>query len=392
MAAVNNVSHPTRWQVRSPDAVAAAAVVDRRAARWRGLQVLWRRSTLKRVRICRRRRSAGAEVEVVVNAGTAHYRGVQTCGSVWVCPMCSARILATRATEVESALVRHLAGWVRPNGLRAARGSARFVTLTVPHDAGDDLAALWDTISDGFARVLGGRGWMADRERYAVKGTIRATEVTHGANGWHPHLHVLVLSHAVLTEDEWQALVRSMGARWRSAVVAAGWRRPLGTIGVHNSAVSLRAAKDLARYVCKVEDEAKVTRSLGNEMTRHDLKVGRRKGRGPFSILADAIATGDVDDLELWQEWERVSKGRRGLCWSKGLKAALAVDEVSDAAAAAAEVGGDAVMVVPSCDWALVVGTMGAPVGLLAAVEAEGEQGGREFISALWAAAVPLVA
>jgi hypothetical protein len=64
-------------------------------------------------------------------------------------------------------------------------------------------------------------------------------------------------------------------------------------------------------------------------------KRGRGKqSRTPWQILQDFQETGDLDDWDLWAEFEQASKGRRALVWSPGLKAQVGVDEVSDEAIA----------------------------------------------------------
>ena len=37
------------------------------------------------------------------NSGIAHYAGLTTCGSIWACPVCSAKIRNTRALEISAA-------------------------------------------------------------------------------------------------------------------------------------------------------------------------------------------------------------------------------------------------------------------------------------------------
>ena len=78
--------------------------------------------------------SVGADglVAITSNAGVCHYAGLATCGSIWACPVCSAKIRNTRAEEISAAAARwDLAG-----------NSVYMITLTAPHDLGMKLSAL----------------------------------------------------------------------------------------------------------------------------------------------------------------------------------------------------------------------------------------------------------
>jgi len=48
-------------------------------------------------------------------------------------------------------------------------------------------------IRNAWRRTTTGRAGKDFRKLLGIKGTIRALEVTHGQNGFHPHLHVLLL-------------------------------------------------------------------------------------------------------------------------------------------------------------------------------------------------------
>ncbi|MBF9263165.1 replication protein, partial [Acinetobacter baumannii] len=64
--------------------------------------------------------------------GMASYTYLQYCGSVWVCPDCSYKI----SQELKKDLAEAMKGCV-DKGLHVA-----MLTLTVPHNLGDDLRAL----------------------------------------------------------------------------------------------------------------------------------------------------------------------------------------------------------------------------------------------------------
>ena len=332
---------------------------QRRRWRYAARDLLWSFSSLKSLRACGRTKiDTGAPVAVALGDGVAHFRNVQRCASVHACPVCSAKIRAARAGEIDAGVT----AW------RQAGHGAEFLTLTLPHDVGDRLAELVDAVADSWRRTTGqARGWKEERELFGIVGTIRVLEVTHGLNGWHPHLHVLLLTEAELDDVERRILLAGIEARWGQAVVRHGYRAPAPGVGVTMTPV--RSSETMARYMSKVMDEAGRERSVGMELARGDLKAGRRKGRNPFEILADVLEDGDVDDLALWGEYERATKGRRVLTWSKGLKELLDVDDVTDEELVDEEAGGEVVIVLDEIHWRRLKATRGGMGRLLELVE-----------------------
>ena len=304
--------------------------------------------------------------------GVAHYTGLQLCGSIHACPVCAARIREERAQEIERGLLAHL----------SREGGAEFLTLTVPHQVGDRLQPLLKAVAKAFRRVLGGRGWVADRSRYGIVGTIRALEVTHGANSFHPHLHVLLLTERPLSDQERTDLRSALFGRWASAVVSAGYATPLPGLCPMDP---VRCAEDVAGYLAKLVVEAdNQTRKLGAEMARSDLKQGRRAGRTPFQVLGDFASTGDCADLDIWREWEQGSRGHQAITWSRGLKASLGVAERTDEEIAEEEIGGEDVLTIRPEEWHAITATPGASVRVLELVEQAGPVAALEYIQTVY--------
>ena len=263
--------------------------------------------------------------------GTSHISGVETCGSIWSCPVCAAKIRNHRSDEVSQGLAGHI----------ERGGGAVLVTLTLPHAAGDALQKTIGLVSDGFRSVNAGRGYADDRTAFGIIGHIRAFEVTHGDNGWHPHLHVIVALQRPATRDAADALQARWQVRWDRWLRRKGWRASVDGIGVRVDRVR-RDGAAVGAYIAKLQEGEKFSRSVGNEVARADLKGGRQGGRVPFEILADFGSDGGAEDLALWQEYQLATKGRSAIRWSKGLRKALldVEEELTDEEIAAAEVGG----------------------------------------------------
>ncbi|RGC64992.1 Replication protein [Micromonospora sp. MW-13] len=271
--------------------------------------------------------------------GGAHMSGHETCSSVWSCPVCAASIRSHRADEITRGLAEHLRRPTRDerrsgrkkSGLPAQKGGAVLVTLTLPHQAADALARTVELVSEAFRFVQRGRAYAGERDRYGILGHIRAFEVTHGEHGWHPHLHLILVTAARLTDEECRELEAAWLARWNRFLAREGWPAASAAHGVRFDLVR-RDSAAVAVYVTKLQegaDKGKPARrsNVGNEVTRSDLKGGRRGSRVPFEILADFGSDGSAEDLALWHEYQLATKGRSAIRWSRGLRALLLPDE-----------------------------------------------------------------
>lgn len=323
---------------------------SRRAERFRVQRILWRHSSLKRVRLCGWAQNGTTDgfVGVRINTNgtrTAGFSGLQTCGSVHACPTCNAKIAAGRADDLAAAVNRwHERG-----------GSVVLVTLTMRHRHDQRLSDLWEALSYAWSKATSGRGWATDVAAHGsyVAGKTRipwarAVEATHGANGWHLHVHALVFLAGEVDAD---ALGASMFQRWRDALMRKGLDAPVSHLGGLDVTHVGSASEAVGRYLAK-STWAHDAAGAGWEVAGGAMKDGRRGNRAPFAILRSFVETGDLDALDLWREWERASKGRRQLTWSRGLRDLLVLgSEASDEELAAAELDGETVALIDADSW-----------------------------------------
>jgi hypothetical protein len=327
---------------------------QRRHVRRAQRSVLWEKSRLERVRKCGR--VPVDQVTVRSNAGVAHFTGLATCGSIWACPVCSAKVRNGRAAEIsEGAASWHLAG-----------NTVLMVTLTFPHDMGMRLAKLLPLVADGFRSLISGRPWLRTRDQLGIVGTIRAVEVTHGDNGWHPHAQTLFFMEGDSDAERIVALILYLRDRWATWITGQGYRTPHATIGVDVQVCA--SAAEAGLYIAKTQDG----RSVGNEMARGDMKSGRHGSRTPFEILDDFRWTGDTEHLALWHEYEAATKGHQAITWSPRLRGRLKVAERTDEEIAAEEVGGEDIAVIPPRVWERIVAIPGLDGAVLDAAETGG--------------------
>ena len=110
----------------------------------------------KRVTRCGRVPTGQGNPKVSRTDGQAYMAGLQTCGSVWCCVACSFKVRVKRSVEISLAVKRHL----------DAGGGVLHVVVTMPHRSGELLDDLWAMLSDCWAYVTSGGGWVSFRERH----------------------------------------------------------------------------------------------------------------------------------------------------------------------------------------------------------------------------------
>lgn len=290
-----------------------------RLIRWQRQSMAARIMSKERVAKCYRVRVKPV-VEVLHSAKIkkAHYAGLMTCGSVWMCPICSAKITERRRLELES--------------VNAAELSCFMVTLTLQHDTKDSLKAVQSHLSEAWRKIKSGRWWNNFYCDFRIIGSVTGTEVTYGLEaGWHPHKHVLVWS--LMSPDECDELneyvMREVISERFEAILAKSGRYVSPIHGV-----VVRKGNDLIReYVAKFGHEPKNAGwSLAAEITKAPAKIGLKYGDHytPFQLL-DLYLGGSMQAGELFREYARAMKGTNQLVWSRYTRELFGLDdELSD--------------------------------------------------------------
>lgn len=283
---------------------------------------------------------------VGVHASQAHqgafYSGLMNCGSVWACPVCAAKVQERRRVEIQQAV-----DWVYGQGMQPV-----MVTLTFPHYAWQKLDELVRQQADALKRLRAGSPWSRFKDRVGYEGLIRALELTHGENGWHPHTHeIWVVSSSVQAED----MQRQILDRWKSSCARAGLLDLDDTAQVaafEAHSVDVKGWVTASDYLAKQDDSRHW--GVDRELAKASTKQGRAKGMHPFGLLADA-AEGDRQAAGLFLTYAQVMKGKRQLFWSHGLKARVGIDDLTDEELADAEVDqADLLGLLDHREWRLV--------------------------------------
>jgi hypothetical protein len=248
---------------------------------------------LKRPRMCGTIACMPEAGVTVVNGRegrAAHFHGVMTCNSVHACPVCSAKIRTEKRDKIERAMRigARVASWF--NGARW-----RMLTVTLRHDGSESLLSLRKGVMQAWRRMRQS-GTIQRIWKKRVFASVRAIEVTHGENGWHPHLHIVVLT-TDWTADELATLERA----WCDAVLDE-----LGEQAEPEPAIGLRWTAERA-------NTAYYLSKLGLEMTHIAAKRARGiMSRNQWDIARDAV-NGDERSIALWREYELAMKGVRAI-------------------------------------------------------------------------------
>jgi len=284
--------------------------------------------------------------------------------------------MSRRAVEIGCAVTAwHLRG-----------GRIGFLTFTMRHYLGQALPMLWASGSKAWGSVTAGKVWLADQSAALVEGYLRVAETTWGANGWHVHFHVLVFLDGSSTEEDLSRLHGSMFGRWSRSLQRQGLDAPLA-VGQDARFIDSAGDSDLAAYLAKAVDHADSAKSIALEFTWSQGKNARHwhKTYTPWALLDLVEFDGDAHALDLWHEWEKGSKGKRQLTWSKGLRDRLGLgEEDTDEAIAQEELGSalDDLLNITAAGWDRVVSIPGANYQVLKTVKAQGFLGLRAYLEA----------
>jgi hypothetical protein len=309
-------------------------------------------------------------VEIRSVGGCVYPAQLIVCGRAWQEAVCSAKIRARKAVELENL--------IRVHGDRG--GGITFGTFTAgEHHLADPLEsslAVLRSAWDGMIRRS--REYIELRKRHDIMGLVLAYEFTHGAEGWHPHLHPLWFHREPLTAWGISDLNILMHDKWKHGINAVGrYLNPKHGIKLDFNA----DGSALGGYVAKVQEG---DWGPAQEITKGDAKTARSTGgRTPFSIVRDFYQTGDMADWKLWQEFNAaVMVGSRSipLCrMTPGLRKTIlgdqaAVPAATDEQLAAVEVGGELIALIWWKTWSRIR-QRGLGPAVLNAAEASGLAG-----------------
>jgi len=284
-----------------------------------------------------------------VDGNRARYSMLSTCGSVWHCPVCAAKIAETRRKDLQEAMVAHCRN----------RGSAYLVTLTFPHEIDESLPDLMERFDKArsafkncrtYKRILGckrdkGTGDITSQGSAESIGSVCSLEVTVSLlNGWHPHLHMLAFTkreglREVMFDgsirkaengDLQSAEIDQLKAEWCRLLLKHGLGDKSKISDMMAHALNVRGGEYAAEYIAKMGRDERWGQS--RELTTQHAKIGAAGGPPedmhftPFQLLAWA-ENGDGWAMNRFREYANAFDGKRMLTWSPHLRKSLNLQE-----------------------------------------------------------------
>jgi hypothetical protein len=232
---------------------------------------------------------------------SASYAGLQTCGSIWACPVCASKLAIEKGQEVLKAII-----WAKQNNKAPV-----MIALTARHHAGMDLAYFMTRFKRAWERFNSGRIWKRFKKKYGISHHIANREITYGDCGWHYHMHLLLfLDFVLLKESDETSLQASMEKFWLNCLEKEGLEG-LPEIALHVSSHGNVGATYLTKIGITINQK---DGKLEYEMTSSDTK----KGRSIWDILRHSYYGDEVSSL-LYIEFVEAMQDTNFLTFSHGL-------------------------------------------------------------------------
>lgn len=222
----------------------------------------------------------------------AHLSGTIRCDLRWVCPCCTIKKSEEGRSDLNVALAQG-----RRTGLRPV-----MLTLTARHKRNHSLKDFWQRLSNAEKDLKVSDTWKKLNKNHFDGGFAKTVEVTHGANGWHPHLHLVIMTNAQ-TEEQAIEIVETLRAEWLHQLDRHGLDGK--SKAAQERSFDVRGAATAGDYITKW--------GAAEEMTLAQTKVGHAKGRTPWQLLRDARTHDDWREQKraaaLWYEFVTEFKG-----------------------------------------------------------------------------------
>lgn len=249
------------------------------------------------------------------DSGKCFYSGLAVCGSVWCCPVCSAKIQERRREEIAQGME-----WAYSN-----EKTCVMVTLTMPHYRHQTCSELLENQKNALTHFRKSGEWTRKMNEFGFEGLIRSLEVTYGDNGWHPHTHEIWILDKDFNRTEFLSLINK---RWELSCKKFDLI-PRGKVrAFREHAIDVHFDASSSDYLAKQDDESNLSywgadREVAKGMSK------KSKGLHPFQLL-DAFSRGEVSKGSLFLEYAKAFKGKRQIFWSPKLKNKIGLNDKSD--------------------------------------------------------------
>jgi len=257
-----------------------------------------------RVAACLRHRLGNASVTVgTTDRGTTRLGGLMVCDSSHICPVCHSRKMAKERQIVSRIVHDHY----------QAGGILLGAALTIPHQLYEPLSETMDRMESTWKCFRCPSIWKRLADKLGIVGCVRRLEVTLGANGWHPHLHISFLCKSEQAKE-------IKGQSWRTAlddafhIVSTHWRQAGEKAGI--------PINENAQAAVAIIDHIDAQRAV-NYHTKNMGYCKKHNSLTPLDLLR-VVAQGDgavtYAAKQLFKEYATAIKGKHTLTYTGSAK------------------------------------------------------------------------
>lgn len=230
---------------------------------------------------------------VKTDEGRRYLSGVQTCGSVWACPVCSLKISTQRSIDV-GRILRSFQTKLMPLG---------FLTLTWRHNHKEELKYVYHRGMKIYRKITKLRAFRNLEKKHGIEGMIRALEIKHGNNGWHPHLHIAIVGNS--TEQDVEQFANEFIQIWCNEL------QDKANIDAQKY-LPIKCEQGIADYITKW--------AAADEMVKGNSKaVGKKTGSVTPFVMLEQINSSVVSEEKKrfykakYREYTELTKGKKQL-------------------------------------------------------------------------------
>lgn len=274
----------------------------------------------RRLKCGRVRRSATVKLMYDRASDRAWFDGIILCRNMG-CPTCSRVRLHAYGEVIRETVDR----WQDAGADRVF-----LLTLTGQHGRTTDTAALWTAMADAWADAMTGREAQEFRAQVGLVDWCKRVEVTHSTrNGYHPHLHVLLIYREPPGWRRLLATARRFWSWWADGLKRRGFnsllRVPAGKSPDVGKLLGIKItnADRAGDYLTKMGFGGKLALELTNtaakESKTYEAGVAYAS-RSMHRVLLDYAETGRAVDGATWVRFCELQRGRRIIDWSRALR------------------------------------------------------------------------
>jgi hypothetical protein len=272
-------------------------------------------------------RNGTVVIEYDYENNKARYGGLQTCTSVWACPVHSWQISKGRRDEL-----------VKAAAIMEQDYYSLHAVFTMSHSINDMLYHSLPALLSALQRFRSGKAWKDFRARVGYAFDVQALEATYGfSNGWHPHKHWLPFFHKKivdqLTFQDQNTGVEIYGIEALRAIfddfATKRWMDVLVKDGRGFSASEERGVvvknteSGITDYIAKFGTLPKKYR-IEDEVARGHIKSGRSTKKNPrftpFQLLEEYTFQSADWAGQVWLDYALAFKSKQQLRYSRGFK------------------------------------------------------------------------